>query len=868
MSARTSRAYCAMLWPPALDGDAPCPRKSSATTRWPAASASMLRPKKCRDMQTPCSRTSGVPEPTSVTATVAPVESPIRFSVIPVPSLTVTIAVQAQDDALWRRARRRRRDRDRAPTCTTARGASRRRTSPPSGAAGIGNLSLPASATAARARTCATSAAAVRRVGGGDASTALVWVMHLIYLQVLADDAFGLDAGGPRPRLRLGAGRARAHQRAARRARARHAGPRRRPRDPRRPAPRDGWPISGRKIFSTGSYGLRWMVVWAATTEDDPDGRRSRPVPRARRRAGHHDRGRRGTTSGCAPRRATTSSSTTRRSRATTPPASLPAGAFDPGLRTPHVMGWMIVLLLSRLRRRRTRARATGSSATSTSARRRTSARRSRRCRASRPRWARSTRCCTPTSGCWARWPPTSTPAARRPGAQAAPRGSPRSIVTRNVIAVAEQAVALVGNAGLTRPPPAAAPPARRAVQPHPQPAGRHDPHERRPRRARTRRLTVPVEFIGMIGAKPGSETDVRRGPAIDHGYLRDFARAHEEARLRPRPHRLRLLAARRRCRSPPTPPRTPSASAFLIAHRPGFVAPTVAARAFATLDQLTGGPRRGARHHRRQRRRAASRRRHAAPRTSATRAPTSTSQILDRAWRSETPFDYAGRVLRVRGLRQRGPHRTSSRRIPLYFGGSSDAGDRVGGQHADVFALWGEPLAETAEQIAAVRAAAEAAGRDEPPRISVSFRPILGDTDEEAWERAHRILEVAEANLDVARAIGKRFGLASGAPRERRLAAAAGRRRARRAARPRAVDADRQGRRRRRQHDRARRHARDRRAGAARLRRHRRHDAAHPRLRPARRRRRLRPAPAPARPPGGRTPRLARSRVGHSLRA
>src|SRR6478609_3125334 len=100
MSARTSRAYCAMLWPPSLDGDAPCPRKSSATTRWAAASASMLRPKKWRDMQTPCSSTSGRPEPTSVTATVAPLESPIRFSVIPVPSLTVTIAAPAHDEVL------------------------------------------------------------------------------------------------------------------------------------------------------------------------------------------------------------------------------------------------------------------------------------------------------------------------------------------------------------------------------------------------------------------------------------------------------------------------------------------------------------------------------------------------------------------------------------------------------------------------------------------------------------------------------------------------------------------------------------------------------------------------------------------------
>ena len=79
--------------------------------------------------------------------------------------------------------------------------------------------------------------------------------------------------------------------------------------------------------------------------------------------------------------------------------------------------------------------------------------------------------------------------------------------------------------------------------------------------------------------------------------------------------------------------------------------------------------------------------------------------------------------------------------RIPIYFGGSSPAAYRVGGKHADVFALWGEPLAETAEQIAAVHdAAARRAGRTTPPRISVSFRPILGATEEPAWARAYDI--------------------------------------------------------------------------------------------------------------------------------
>jgi alkanesulfonate monooxygenase len=284
----------------------------------------------------------------------------------------------------------------------------------------------------------------------------------------------------------------------------------------------------------------------------------------------------------------------------------------------------------------------------------------------------------------------------------------------------------------------------------------------------------MPVEFIGMIGAKPGSETDVRPGPAIDRGYLRAFAQAHDEAGFdrvligygssQPDGLQVAAYAAAHTTRL-----------TFLIAHRPGFVAPTVAARAFATLDQLTEG--RIAVHvisggndaeQRRDGDTLAKEERYA--RTD------EYLEILDRAWRSATPFDHAGTyysftdfVSEVRTHQQP--------RIPVYFGGASETAIQVGARHADVFALWGEPLAETAEQIARVRAAAQAAGRAQPPRISVSFRPILGDTDEEAWERAHRILQAAEANLDVAKAIGKRFGLASGAPQNagsQRLLAAA----------------------------------------------------------------------------------------------
>ena len=48
----------------------------------------------------------------------------------------------------------------------------------------------------------------------------------------------------------------------------------------------------------------------------------------------------------------------------------------------------------------------------------------------------------------------------------------------------------------------------------------------------------------------------------------------------------------------------------------------------------------------------------------------------------------------------------------PLYFGGSSDAGQRIAAEHVDVYLTWGEPPAEVAAKIAQMREAAAAKGR------------------------------------------------------------------------------------------------------------------------------------------------------------
>jgi alkanesulfonate monooxygenase len=76
--------------------------------------------------------------------------------------------------------------------------------------------------------------------------------------------------------------------------------------------------------------------------------------------------------------------------------------------------------------------------------------------------------------------------------------------------------------------------------------------------------------------------------------------------------------------------------------------------------------------------------------------------------------------------------------RIPIYFGGASDAAIDAAGKHADVYALWGETYDQVRELTARVRAAV--ARHDRTVRFSLSLRPILAPTENEAWARADRI--------------------------------------------------------------------------------------------------------------------------------
>ena len=111
----------------------------------------------------------------------------------------------------------------------------------------------------------------------------------------------------------------------------------------------------------------------------------------------------------------------------------------------------------------------------------------------------------------------------------------------------------------------------------------------------------MPVEFIGYIGNFNASEAIARQGPIIDRA-------PHRGGRSHPREWRLRPALLAFHSTSPESilvgqyvdqPHRRLK---LMIAHRPGFTAPTVAARQLATLDHLTGGRVVGPHHHRRQR--------------------------------------------------------------------------------------------------------------------------------------------------------------------------------------------------------------------------------------------------------------------------
>lgn len=178
----------------------------------------------------------------------------------------------------------------------------------------------------------------------------------------------------------------------------------------------------------------------------------------------------------------------------------------------------------------------------------------------------------------------------------------------------------------------------------------------------------------------------------------------------------------------------------FLVAVRPGLMSPGVAARMAATFDRLTGGrllinvvtggdPVELAgdgvhlSHDDRYR---------------------LTDEFLS-IWRAiakgET-VNFQGDYFDIQGGKvlfapvQR-PH------PPLWFGGSSSIAQQVAAKHIDVYLTWGEPPAQVAEKITAVRALAAAEGRT--IQFGLRLHVIVRETASAAWKAAEQLIRYVD---------------------------------------------------------------------------------------------------------------------------
>ncbi len=179
-----------------------------------------------------------------------------------------------------------------------------------------------------------------------------------------------------------------------------------------------------------------------------------------------------------------------------------------------------------------------------------------------------------------------------------------------------------------------------------------------------------------------------------------------------------------------------------LIAIRPGYWRPANFASAAATLDQLTEGRIRvnivsgqdnlaaygdseGDQNHRYARTKEFMR-------------------LVRRLWTGEDVTS-AGEHFQVTGstVQPRITHREGRRHPKLYFGGASDAAERVAATEADVQLFWGEPLDGVRERIERLKVLSKTLDRDLPPlEFGLRITTLVRSTTAQAWRDAEAKVE------------------------------------------------------------------------------------------------------------------------------
>ena len=177
----------------------------------------------------------------------------------------------------------------------------------------------------------------------------------------------------------------------------------------------------------------------------------------------------------------------------------------------------------------------------------------------------------------------------------------------------------------------------------------------------------------------------------------------------------------------------------YIVAFRPGFILPTLAAHQARTFQRLTGG-------------------------RLVVNIVTGGDPVEQRAYGdflghderydrtaeflevfrrslAGEPFSFEGRHYRV--------DQETATPLPapapdIFFGGASAAGEAVAARHADVQMSWGEPVAALVERRERLEARAAEHGR--VLRFGVRLHVISRDTAAEAWAEADRLLDGMDA--------------------------------------------------------------------------------------------------------------------------
>lgn len=175
----------------------------------------------------------------------------------------------------------------------------------------------------------------------------------------------------------------------------------------------------------------------------------------------------------------------------------------------------------------------------------------------------------------------------------------------------------------------------------------------------------------------------------------------------------------------------------FLVAARPGLVAPAESVRQAAAFDRLTGGrgllnivtggsPQALAAdgifldHHERY---------------------VQTEEFLN-IWRRLATGErvtHEGKYLSVKNGQLLFPF-VQEPHTPIWFGGSSDIAREIAAQHVDVYLAWGEPPAQLKEVIDDVRRRAAKYGRT--IRFGIRLHIIVRETEGEAWDAANEVIK------------------------------------------------------------------------------------------------------------------------------